>query len=112
MEEAMFIFKQVANSDYFLNSVIILFFNKMDLFREKVNSGINPIRRYFPDYRGKPTDVEAGQEFFANKFKELLKDSKRVIHIYYTSAIDTTLLNVTMQSVQNMILRRNIKTLT
>ena len=111
MNEALFLFDQISNSQYFAKSALILFLNKIDLFGEKVTSGMSPISRYFPDYRGKDNDVEAGKKFFADKFKKLVKDTKKEIYIHYTNATDTNLLKVTMRSVQDMIVQRNLNTL-
>jgi len=111
MAEALFLFDQIANSQYFAKSALILFLNKIDLFREKITSGMSPIYRYFPDYRGRETDVDAGQQFFADKFKKLVKDNKKEIYIHFTNATDTNLLKVTMKAVQDMIVQRNLNTL-
>jgi guanine nucleotide-binding protein subunit alpha len=111
MNEALFLFEQIANSQFFIKSALILFLNKIDLFREKVASGMSPIGRHFPDYRGRATDIEAGQKFFSDKFKRLVRDTKKDIYIHFTNATDTTLLKVTMRSVQDMIVQRNLNNL-
>lgn len=111
MNEALFLFEQIANSQYFVKSALILFLNKIDLFKEKVASGMSPIGRHFPDYRGRPTEVEAGMKFFSDKFKKLVKDTKKEIYVHYTNATDTTLLKVTMRAVQDMIVQRNLNNL-
>jgi len=111
MNEALLLFGQISNSRYFTRAALILFLNKMDLFKEKMQSGISPISRYFPDYQGKTTDIQAGQKFFSEKFKKLVKDQRKQIYIHYTNATDTNLLKVTMRSVQDMIVRRNLNSL-
>jgi guanine nucleotide-binding protein subunit alpha len=111
MAEALFLFDQIANSQYFTKSALILFLNKIDLFREKITSGMSPIYRYFPDYRGPEEEVEPGEKFFADKFRKLVKDHKKETYVNYTNATDTNLLKVTMRSVQDMIVQRNLNTL-
>jgi guanine nucleotide-binding protein subunit alpha len=111
MDEALGIWDQIVNSKYFQKSAVILFLNKIDLFREKLSSGLSPINRYFPDYRGSRTDIEAGQIFFANKFKTRMRNQEKEIYIHYTNATDTTLLKVTMNSVQDIIVNRNLHNL-
>jgi guanine nucleotide-binding protein subunit alpha, other len=110
MTEALMLFEQIANSRYFDKAALILFLNKMDLFREKLKSGISPIGRYFSDYRGSSRDVKAGQNFFADKFKALVR-KKKELYIHFTNATDTNLLKVTMKSVQDMIVQRNLNQL-
>jgi len=108
MQEALLLFGQIANSKYFVNAALILFLNKMDLFREKLSSGISPINRYFSDYTGTTTDVESGKKFFADKFCRLVRDTKKDVYTHYTNATDTDLLKLTMRSVQDMIVRKNL----
>lgn len=110
MTEALMLFEQIANSRYFDKAALILFLNKMDLFREKLKSGISPINRYFSDYHGSARDVKAGQNFFADKFKALVR-KKKELYIHFTNATDTNLLKVTMKSVQDMIVQRNLNQL-
>ena len=111
MHEALMLFESIANSKYFEKSAIILFLNKMDLFREKIQSGKAPIKDHFPDYYGDDRDVEAGQEFFAQKFRNLVRDPGKEAYVHYTNATDTNLLDKTMKSVQDMIVQRNLHSL-
>lgn len=102
------LFESIANSKYFEKSALILFLNKMDLFREKMQSGKAPIKDYFPDYTGGAQDIQAGQEFFAAKFKNLVRDPNKDAYVHYTNATDTSLLDKTMKSVQDMIVQQNL----
>lgn len=105
------LFESIANSKYFENSALILFLNKIDLFRDKVLSGTSPIRAQFPDFTGADRDTEAGQEFFARKFKHLVRDPGKEAYVHFTNATDTNLLDKTMKSVQDMIVQRNLHSL-
>ena len=108
MEEALMLFEEISNSLYFKRAAMILFLNKIDLLQEKLQSGISPIRRYYPDYKEDPNDVQLGQKYFADKFKQKRKDKDSPLFIHYTNATDTTLLEATMNNVDNIILHRNI----
>ena len=110
MHEALMLFESISNSRYFEKSALILFLNKIDLFREKLSSGMSRIDKWFPEYDGKPNDIAAAQEFFAQKFKNLLR-KKQDVYIHYTNATDTDLLKKTMESVQDIIVKRNLKML-
>lgn len=111
MQEALMLFESIANSKYFERSALILFLNKMDLFREKIITGMSPISRQFPDYRGRDNDVEGGCEFFADRFRNLVRQPKKELYVHYTNATDTDLLKKTMASVQDMIVQRNLNNL-
>ena len=111
MREAFGLFEAIANSRWFEKSAMILFLNKIDLFREKIESGTAPIAKYLPEYQGGPTDVRAGQEFFSNSFRELVKQPGKETYVHFTNATDTDLLKKTMASVQDMIIQRNLNSL-
>lgn len=111
MHEALMLFESIANSKYFKRSGLVLFLNKIDLFREKVKSGQANIADFFPDFQGAPRAVESGQKFFADKFRNLVRDPSKEVYIHYTNATDTNLLEKTMKSVQDMIVQRNLHSL-
>jgi guanine nucleotide-binding protein subunit alpha len=111
MHEALMLFESISNSKYFEKSALILFLNKIDLFREKIAGGMSPISKVFPDYTGQANDIEAGMEFFANKFRNLVRQPKKEVYVHYTNATDTDLLKKTMASVQDMIVQRNLNAL-
>lgn len=50
MQEALTLFDSICNSRWFVKSSVILFLNKIDRFREKLQE--NPMQNYFPDYTG------------------------------------------------------------
>ena len=111
MHEALMLFESIANSRYFERAALILFLNKLDLFRDKLASGMSPITKYFPEYTGRPDDVPAAQEFFAKKFRNLVRNPNKEVYVHYTTATDTDLLKKTMDSVQDMIVQRNLNAL-
>src|SRR5438105_11226722 len=109
MQEAIMLFESVANSQWFTKSAIILFLNKMDLFKEKLRS--SPVARYFPDYNGEPGDYKVAGKYFQDKFKGLNRNPNKEIYAHFTTATDTNLLKITMNSVQDMIIQRNLNQL-
>ena len=109
MHEAMMLFESLVNGEWFKTKPIILFLNKVDLFRAKIAK--SPISAHFPDYHGKATDEEAGKKYFADRFRGINRTADREIYIHYTNATDTTLLKATMQSVQDMIIQKNLNNL-
>ncbi|KAH8162412.1 hypothetical protein CIB48_g5819 [Xylaria polymorpha] len=110
MNEALMLWESIANSHWFAKSALILFLNKMDLFREKLVS--SPITSYgFTDYRGPPEDHKQASKYFMDKFKALNRNPEKEIYGHFTNATDTNLLKITMTSVQDMIIQRNLKQL-
>ncbi|KAI1159011.1 G protein alpha subunit [Nemania serpens] len=110
MNEALMLWESIANSHWFAKSALILFLNKMDLFKEKLVS--SPITSYgFTDYRGPPDDHKQASKYFMDKFKALNRNPEKEIYGHFTNATDTNLLKITMTSVQDMIIQRNLKQL-
>ena len=51
MMESLVLFESVINSRWFIKTSIILFLNKIDVFKKKLPK--IPLEKYFPDYGGK-----------------------------------------------------------
>ncbi|KAJ5648317.1 hypothetical protein N7490_004689 [Penicillium lividum] len=109
MHEAMMLFESLVNGEWFKRKPIILFLNKIDLFKAKL--AISAISKHFPDYSGSDTDFEAAARYFADRFRGINRIPDREIYIHQTNATDTTLLKATMDSVQDMIIQKNLHTL-
>ncbi|RMZ89451.1 hypothetical protein DV736_g3315, partial [Chaetothyriales sp. CBS 134916] len=106
MHEALMLFESLTDGEWFRDKPIILFLNKIDLFRNRLAT--SPISRYFPDYTGKDTDEEAAKEYFANRFRSINRNINREIYIHYTNATNTDLLKATMQDVQDMLVQKSL----
>lgn len=109
MQEALLLFESIMSLAWFKGSSIILFLNKIDLFKEKLAE--KPVSEYFPDYTGANDDYNAASKYFATKFKSLNRTEDREIYVHFTNATDTNLLKITMQSVQDTIIQSNLSTL-
>ena len=51
MHESMKLFDSICNNKWFMDTSIILFLNKKDLFAEKIKK--SPLTTCFPEYMGK-----------------------------------------------------------
>ncbi|KKK15754.1 hypothetical protein P175DRAFT_0180027 [Aspergillus ochraceoroseus IBT 24754] len=109
MHEAMMLFESLVNGEWFKRKPIILFLNKIDLFKGKLQ--ISPISKHFPDYNGSNMDFDAATSYFSDRFRGINRIPDREIYIHHTNATDTTLLKATMDSVQDMIIQKNLHTL-
>jgi guanine nucleotide-binding protein subunit alpha, other len=110
MNEALMLWESIANSHWFTKSALILFLNKMDLFKEKLAK--SPITDHgFTDYHGPVDDYKQASKYFMDKFRALNRNPEKEIYGHFTNATDTNLLKITMGSVQDMIIQRNLKQL-
>lgn len=55
MIESMKLFDSICNSKWFVETSIILFLNKKDLFEDKIQR--SPLTICFPEYPGKPVSA-------------------------------------------------------
>jgi guanine nucleotide-binding protein subunit alpha len=110
MQEALMLWESIANSHWFTKSALILFLNKIDLFKEKLPK--SPLSNHgFTDYHGPPDDWKKAADYFMQKFRALNRNPDKEIYGHLTNATDTNLLKVTMGIVQDMIIQRNLKQL-
>jgi guanine nucleotide-binding protein subunit alpha len=111
MEEALTLFESDVNSRYFERAMFILFLSNVDVFHDKISSGMSPVNKYFPEYEGRPDDVIASKDFFAHKFRSLVRAPNKEVYVHYTNVTDTDLLKKTMSSVQDAIIQRNLNSI-
>ncbi|KAG9243725.1 guanine nucleotide binding protein, alpha subunit [Calycina marina] len=110
MQEALMLWESIANSHWFKNSALILFLNKMDLFKAKIAT--SPITKFgFSDFQGDTSSWQQTSKYFMDKFIALNRTPSREVYGHFTNATDTDLLKVTMSSVQDMIIQRNLQKL-
>lgn len=90
IHEAMEVFAGLLKEKTFDNTPFVVFFNKMDLFKEKIPRV--PLTTCFPEYTGPQQTgpaIEYIREQFFNKFTSLTK-TKRKIYMHETQATDRT----------------------
>ncbi|KAA0191841.1 Guanine nucleotide binding protein subunit, partial [Fasciolopsis buskii] len=77
LREAMIVFEGLINHVAFRRVSIIIFFNKTDILKEKVNSGQSNIREEFPNYpaRFDPFRLQDVQTFMVEAFVSLVNQS-------------------------------------
>lgn len=107
MTESMALFDQICNNKWFVNTSIILFLNKKDLFAEKIRK--SPLNICFPEYTGENSYEEAAA-YIQVKFEELnaMKDSKE-IYTHFTCATDTRNVQFVFDAVTDVIIKNNLK---
>jgi guanine nucleotide-binding protein G(i) subunit alpha len=50
MEESLTLFGSIVNSSWFTRTSIVLFLNKIDIFKKKILTV--PLNKYYPEYEG------------------------------------------------------------
>ncbi|KAI8905858.1 guanine nucleotide binding protein, alpha subunit [Gorgonomyces haynaldii] len=106
MQEALTLFDSICNSRWFVQTSIILFLNKVDLFKDKLLR--SPINKYFPEYEGQ-NDYESASEFMLSKFLSLNQSETKQVYSHFTCATDTTNVRFVMGAVNDIIVRNNLR---
>ncbi|XP_023210029.1 guanine nucleotide-binding protein G(i) subunit alpha-like isoform X2 [Centruroides sculpturatus] len=107
MSESLKLFDSICNNKWFVNTSIILFLNKKDLFEEKITK--SPLTICFPEYTGRNTYEEAAayiQMKFESQNKR--KDTKE-IYTHFTCATDTNNIQFVFDAVTDVIIKHNLK---
>lgn len=108
MIESMKLFDSICNNKWFVNTSIILFLNKKDLFEEKIRR--SPLTLCFPDYPG-PNTYEEAAAFIQQQFEQLnkRKDGQKEIYTHFTCATDTNNIRFVFDAVTDIIIKENLR---
>lgn len=106
MHESMRLFDSICNNKWFVDTSIILFLNKKDLFMHKIT--YSPLSICFPDYVGGNTYEEASA-YIQMQFEDLnkRKESKEV-YTHFTCATDTTNIQFVFDAVTDVVIKQNL----
>ncbi|ORZ36392.1 guanine nucleotide-binding protein alpha-3 subunit [Catenaria anguillulae PL171] len=105
MAESLVLFESVINARWFLRTSIILFLNKVDLFKEKLTKV--PMSKYFEDFTG-GDDLNKAAKYILYKFT-LLNRAKLKIYPHLTCATDTSNIRLVFAAVKDTILQNALK---
>lgn len=105
MMESLVLFDSVVNSRWFMRTSIILFLNKVDLFRQKL--GRSPLSNYFPDYSG-GNDVNRAAKYLLWRFNQVNRAHLN-LYPHLTQATDTTNIRLVFAAVKETILQNALK---
>jgi len=103
MRESEKLFGEILNSIFFRDTPFIVFFNKLDLFREKLK--YSHMADYLPEYSGSQDFGEA-LNFLKDKYLRKNKNKKRQIYNFETTATDTNLVKNIFNAITEIILNK------
>ncbi|RCH98001.1 guanine nucleotide-binding protein subunit alpha [Rhizopus stolonifer] len=105
MEESFVLFDSICNSAWFKHTSLILFLNKTDIFKEKIQSQL--LSNTFPDYKGENT-YEQTSQYIMKRFLSLNRQPSKQIYTHFTCATDTEQIEFVMSVVNDIIIRDNL----
>ncbi|OMH80989.1 Guanine nucleotide-binding protein alpha-1 subunit, partial [Zancudomyces culisetae] len=106
MQEALTLFDSICNSRWFAKTSIILFLNKIDLFKLKLTR--SPLSDYFPDFKGENA-YEPASEYILKRFVSLNKSDTKQIYTHFTCATDTNQIKFVMAAVNDIIIQTSLR---
>ncbi|CCX05290.1 guanine nucleotide binding protein, alpha subunit [Pyronema domesticum] len=105
MMESLVLFDSVVNSRWFVRTSIILFLNKVDLFKVKLTR--SPLSNYFPDYSG-GNDVNRAAKYLLWRFNQVNRAHLN-LYPHLTQATDTSNIRLVFAAVKETILQNALK---
>ncbi|XP_069511400.1 guanine nucleotide-binding protein G(o) subunit alpha-like [Ambystoma mexicanum] len=109
LRENLKLFGSICSNLFFKNSSMILFLNKMDLFQQKILYLEQHLRYYFPMYTGADCDVTSAASYIASLFLGINALSTKRVYHHFTTAIDTTSVQIVFQVVMDSIIKDNLQ---
>ena len=120
MRESEKLFGEILNSIFFRDTPFIVFFNKLDLFREKLK--YSHMADYLPEYSGSQDFGEAlwvfllyrtliiniccDRNFLKDKYLRKNRNKNRQIYNFETTATDTSLVKNIFNAITEIILNK------
>jgi len=103
MHESLKLFKDICNTKWFVETAIVLFLNKKDLFEKKIQK--IPLTVCFEDYKG-GSDFQSTSQYITDQFLAQNNNPKKLIYVHLTTATNTGNIKVVISAVQDIILNK------
>jgi len=105
MTESLVLFDSIINSRWFLRTSIILFMNKIDVFRLKIPK--TPLEKYFPEYTG-GADISKAAKYILWRFMRANR-ARLSVYPHLTQATDTTSIRLVFAAVKETIMQNSLR---
>ena len=105
MHDSLNLFHEICNNQWFIETSMILFLNKSDLFNKKIQK-VN-INVCFPDYKGPQTN-ENSLNYIKKQFIKCNKQENKQIYIHVTCATDGRNVEKVFNDVQHIVIENSL----
>ena len=86
----------------------MVFFNKSDILEKKIEAKNSDIRKYFPEYEGDPFNLNQVKAYMVAMFDEVRRNQRQEFYHYFTTATNTTNIQMVFDIVKDIILSGHI----
>jgi len=104
--DSLELFENVSSNMWFKDKDIVLFLNRSDLFRQKIQNIPLTACEEFVDYKGKPGDFDEAVAAIGAKFLQRNQNSARIVKVHTTCTIDTDQVKIIFETVKKGIISR------
>jgi len=105
MTEALNLFDEILNSRWFIDTAMILFLNKRDLFAIKIQKV--PLTVWDANYTG-GQDYDTAVSYLQDVFEKKKQSSTKVIYTHVTCATDTSNVGAVFNAVKDIIINQSL----
>ncbi|KAL0573251.1 hypothetical protein V5O48_008698 [Marasmius crinis-equi] len=112
LEDSLLLWKGVVSNKLLANVSIVLFLNKCDLLRTKLEAGVR-LAAHMISYGDRPNDYESVSKYMRNKFgvihQQFTPSKERELYPHYTSVTDTRRTATIIADVRDIIIKQHLK---
>jgi len=107
IDDSLQLFTQICSNALLKNVHLVLFLNKTDLLRSKLNTGLK-VRKYITSFGDRTNDYETVVQYFRAHFLQVHRrnnENRRVLYSHFTSVVDTKATQRIIGNVRDSIFR-------
>ncbi|KAF8589454.1 guanine nucleotide binding protein, alpha subunit [Ramaria rubella] len=111
IDDSLQLFTQICSNPLLKKVHMVLFLNKTDLLRSKLDAGAR-VKRYITSFGDRPNEYNEVTNYFKAHFAQVHRrsnEAKRVLYIHLTSVVDTTATQQIIINVRDSIFRGYLK---
>lgn len=111
LEDSINLWIELCSNKILAKVPLILFLNKCDLLKTKLDSGVS-VKKYVPSYGDRKNDFPTASQYFQSKFEYIKKQhspSDREVYIHLTSMTSRQSMVSILSSVRDVITRYHLK---
>ncbi|KIO26285.1 hypothetical protein M407DRAFT_15085 [Tulasnella calospora MUT 4182] len=111
LEDSLIIWKELCTNKLLENVPLVLFLNKSDLLRKKLEDGVQ-VSRFVVSFGNRTNDYETAEKYFRSKFEAIRRqysNNDRPVFTHITSCINQVTTSDIINHVQDLLMRENLK---
>lgn len=107
IDDSLQLFTQICSNALLKNVHLVLFLNKTDILRTKLERGLK-VKKYITSFGDRPNDYETTVQYFRAHFLQVHRknnENRRVLYTHFTSVVDTKATQRIIGNVRDSIFR-------